>query len=138
MTQDFYRQEFYVKGNLKEIFELIKLWFIHNKYKIKKEKQYSFLKANKGSIFYDSGSNVKRWLEIQLSSLPAGNFLTILGKNNGGSDIIIEEGKGLTTFLKTSFKPNSSAKEDEKYCIYCGAEIRVIAIFCDKCGKKQD
>jgi hypothetical protein len=34
--------------------------------------------------------------------------------------------------------PTLTVPTSKKFCIYCGAEIPPIAIFCPKCGKKQD
>lgn len=133
-----FRQEFYLWGTQIEVFHVITIWFNHNKYKVKKVNEYFYIKANKGTIFTKSSNDVKRWLEVKVSKLPDGIFVTILGKNRGLSKIILEEGKELVAFLMSMFEKTRLSNRNMKYCIFCGEGIRIDAVFCDKCGKKQE
>ena len=40
--------------------------------------------------------------------------------------------------IKRGLKEDNAETDPQKYCKYCGEQIDADAIFCEKCGKKQD
>ena len=107
-----------------EVFDLAKVWFEHNNFKIKKEIPETLFKAIKGSL----NAHI---IEMRLSKLSAGNFVSIHGNKQ-------DEVMRLVTFLKSSVKNDPTIAGNEKVCIFCGGNIRASSLFCDKCGKKQE
>ena len=102
------RKEFFISAKLDEIYPVIKIWLQNNQFKIKEERENQYIKAQKGSYFGFTDKGTRRYLEVNLSKLPKGNFLSIYEKVGGGGvmigQLLDEEVLSLENFIKSQLE----------------------------------
>lgn len=90
-------------------------------------------------------------ISAEISEIPytgiknmSNNDLLVLSSNINAFLIKIHPELGYKTEITkiinepSSIKNNKTTNTAVKFCIYCGAKLRIADKFCAKCGKKQD